>query len=46
MKPKKEKAPIGKNPIDAHTAYGIQSKAVIKDNEFRNKSFTSNPDAR
>ncbi|UJP65541.1 hypothetical protein [Mongoliitalea daihaiensis] len=30
MELKKKMAPIGKNPIDATTAYGIQSKAVFK----------------
>lgn len=30
MAPKKKLAPTGLNPIDAGTALGIQSKAVIK----------------
>lgn len=34
MAPKKKLAPIGWNPIDASTAYGIQSKAVSKYTNF------------
>ena len=30
MSPKKERAPIGLDPIDAGTALGIESKAVLK----------------
>lgn len=34
MAQKKKMAPIGRNPIDATTTYGIQSKAVFKDTHF------------
>ncbi|AEL26100.1 hypothetical protein [Cyclobacterium marinum] len=34
MAPKKERAPIGIDPIDAGTALGIESKAVFKDTYY------------
>lgn len=44
MTPKKEWESIGSNPINSRTALGIQSKAVTKDTQFRDLSFTTNPD--
>ena len=35
---------MGSNPINSQLAYGIQSKAVIKDTQIRDLSFTTNPD--
>lgn len=34
MTPKKEWESIGSNPFNSPTAYGIQSKAVIKDTHY------------
>jgi hypothetical protein len=45
MTPKKEWASLGSYPTNARTAKGIQSKAVCKYKEFRDLSFTLNPDS-
>ncbi len=42
MAPLNTKAPIGIVPIDAHTTYGIQSKAVNKYTDFFTLIFSYN----
>lgn len=44
MTPKKKWESIGLYPTNSQTAYGIQSKAVIKDTQIMDLCFTSNPD--
>ena len=44
MAPKKEMAPIGKNPIDAKYRLGIQSKAITKFTEFWGYLHNSSPE--